>query len=92
MKIYAITRSGNRQKDFVDIYFLLELFSMTEIIKAYCQKYPLSNEMLAIKSLSWFDDVDLTFDPPQIVRKITFSEVKHRIIEATKYPQKVFKY
>jgi hypothetical protein len=38
MKLNAISNSGKRLKDFIDVYFLLERFSLTEMIDFYTVK------------------------------------------------------
>jgi hypothetical protein len=39
MKVYAAEGRGTR-KDFVDIYFLLKHYSLTELLTFYREKYP----------------------------------------------------
>ncbi|TSA33110.1 MAG: hypothetical protein D4R64_14755 [Porphyromonadaceae bacterium] len=60
MKLNAITTSGQRVKDFIDIFFLLQKFDLKEMLAFYKQKYSLQNDTIALKSLLWFDDVDLS--------------------------------
>ena len=62
MKLNAIAVSGQRVKDFIDIYFLLEVYSMEEMI-AFYKKNPQYNEVNVLKSLTWFDDVGLSEGP-----------------------------
>lgn len=90
MKVHAITQSGKRLKDFIDIYFLLEVFSLNEIVKFYVQKYTYSNQMIAIKAINYFDDIDENIDPPNLLKPLTVSNIKKRINEATLHPTKLF--
>ena len=53
MKLSAITNRGTR-KDFVDIYFLLQTFSLADMLLFYKQKYKDNSEFMVIKSLSYF--------------------------------------
>ena len=62
MKLNAIMGRGSR-KDFVDLYFLLEEFSMNEILNFYKQKYADGSEFLVVKSLTYFEDADLQPQP-----------------------------
>jgi len=62
MKLAAITGRGTK-KDFVDLFFLLQKFSLKEMITFYNQKYKDGSEFLVIKSLSYFDDADEDEDP-----------------------------
>ena len=57
MKINAITNRGTR-KDFIDVCFLLERFSLSEILTFFRKKYPKSFLMLALRSLLYFDDAE----------------------------------
>jgi hypothetical protein len=82
MKLNAIINSGKRLKDFIDIYFLLEHFSLNEIIGFFETKYPHMNTLVALKSLSYFDDIDLAMDPPRLKINLPFSRIRDRIEKA----------
>lgn len=90
MKLNAIAHSGNRQKDFFDIYFLLEHYSLASLLKAYEKKYPQSNPVIALKGLVYFEDIDFEIEDPVLARKVTFEEVKDRILLASEEPDRVF--
>jgi hypothetical protein len=66
MKLNAISGSGQRVKDFIDIFFLLRTFDLDEMIKFYKNKYALNNEAVALKSLVYFDDIDFS-DWPELI-------------------------
>jgi predicted nucleotidyltransferase component of viral defense system len=59
MKLEAISGRGSK-KDFIDIYFLLQHFSLKEIFSFHAQKYGigLSNQYHHLKSLVYFKDAD----------------------------------
>lgn len=57
MKLNAIFNSGKRYKDFVDIYSLLEKFTLNELLDACQQKYPDLNINMVKHSLIHFGDV-----------------------------------
>jgi hypothetical protein len=82
MKLNAIINSGKRLKDFVDIYFLLEHFSLNQIISFFEMKYPHMNAVIALKSLSYFDDIDAELDPPKMKIKLTLTQIRKRIEQA----------
>lgn len=78
MKLSAITgRASN--KDYIDIYFILKLFSLSELLKKAYEKYPELDRNLILKSLVYFEDVTTE----QIIFKnnndIAFEEVKKRL-------------
>jgi hypothetical protein len=85
MKLNAISTSGQRVKDFVDVYFLLKQYSLADMIDFYKLKYAQYSEINVLKSLVYFDDVDLT-DWPQIIAEpeLKWKQVKQRLIRATK--------
>lgn len=60
MKLNAIAISGQRVKDFVDIYFLLQSYTVKQMIDFYKKKYSQYNEVNVLKSLCWFEDVDIS--------------------------------
>ncbi|MCL2006669.1 MAG: nucleotidyl transferase AbiEii/AbiGii toxin family protein [Treponema sp.] len=57
MKLHAIETSGDRAKDFVDIFFLLKEIPLEKMFEYYQKKYSTSNYFNAKRSLSFFDDV-----------------------------------
>ena len=62
MKLNAISVSGQRSKDFIDIYFILEenRFTIADMLKFYQLKYNQHGNMHILKSLIYFNDVDLS--------------------------------
>jgi hypothetical protein len=83
MKVNAISGNGTRVKDFVDIYFLLKSMSFQSIIESFSKKYGARNEFHAIKSLTYFEEVDLKTWPEMILEPdLRFQEIKNSIIKA----------
>ncbi len=84
MKLNAISVSGQRVKDFIDIYYLLDQYTVKELIEFYKRKYSQFNEVNVLKSLTWFGEVDLN-DWPVLVKnpKLKWKAVQKRILEAT---------
>ena len=80
MKLNAITTSGQRIKDFIDIYYLLKTWSLADMISFYKIKYVAFNEVNVLKSLTWYEDIDHSDWPvlfqnpglkwPEIMKKI----------------------
>jgi len=90
MKLNAIVNSGKRLKDFVDVYYLLEHFSLNEMISFFELKYPHMNPLIALKSLAYFDDIDPQMDPPKTKVKLPVSKILKRINEAVLKSNKIF--
>jgi predicted nucleotidyltransferase component of viral defense system len=57
MKLSAITNRGTK-KDFVDIYFLLQRFTLKELLDFYTEKYVNSSVFMVLRSLCYFDDAE----------------------------------
>ena len=85
MKLNAIALSGQRVKDFVDIYFLLERYTLDEMLDFYRRKYTLQNDAIVLKSLAWFEDAELA-DWPVILKEpgLRWNKVKKRLIQSVK--------
>jgi hypothetical protein len=90
MKLNAIAGSGQRLKDFIDVYFLLESLSVNDMLECYAIKYPNSNPLIALKAISYFNDIDPEIDPPQMKQPVALDTIKNRITEAVLHPYKTF--
>ena len=73
MKLAAITSRGTK-KDFIDLYFLLEEFSLQEMIDFYGQKYSDGSVFLVLKSLTYFDDANMEVSP-FMLKDVAWEEV-----------------
>ena len=78
MKLAAITGRGSK-KDFIDLYFILQKYTLGKIIEFYQEKYADGSVFLVLKSLSYFDDADLEV-MPKMFDKISWEEIKSTII------------
>jgi hypothetical protein len=77
MKLAAITGRGTK-KDFIDLAFLLQEFSLKQMLDFYAQKYPDGAEFLVLKSLGYFADADI--EPmPVMLRDWDWNQVKANI-------------
>jgi hypothetical protein len=82
MKLMAVANRGDQAKDFVDIYYLLNEISLTDMFKYYKQKYN-QNDISPIKrSLVYFDDItDSNWSSVRLLKgKISVENIKNRII------------
>ena len=65
-----ISRDGRgTRKDFIDLYFLLQHYSLKEILDFYEKKYPEHSLFRALMSLSYFDDAEKQMMPKMLVQK-----------------------
>lgn len=83
MKIRAIIGRGTR-KDFVDLYYLLQIFSLEEIMALFRKKYPDVNDFIAIRSLTYFEDAEQAPMPRMIDTSITWENMKSHILDSVK--------
>jgi hypothetical protein len=77
MKIYAAEGRGTR-KDFVDLYFLLKHYTLSDLLKFYRDKYPEHSEFAAIRSLTYFEDAEKS-PMPFMFAKDKWEHMKARI-------------
>lgn len=77
MKLAAITGRGTK-KDFIDLYFLFQHFTLKQMLEFYNQKYFDGSEFLVLKSLSYFDDADKEIMPNMLVF-IDWEHIKNTI-------------
>jgi len=59
IKLNAISTSGQRSKDFIDIYYLLKKYRIGEMLEFYQEKHNQHNISFILKSLICFDDLYL---------------------------------
>ena len=90
MKLNAIVNSGQQLKDFIDVYHLLVYHPLKDMLEAYSKKYAHSNPIIALKALTYFDDIDPNIDPPKMKDKLPISKIKKRILDAVANPNKTF--
>ena len=77
MKLNAIANRGSK-KDFFDVHSLLELFSLTELLAFFEEKYAQINSFTVLKSLTYFDDAEADPEPLSLV-DTSWHEVKNTL-------------
>lgn len=78
MKLAAVTGRGSK-KDFIDIYFLLQKFSLKQMLSFYNEKYFDGSEYLVLKSMTYFDDANHDTDPIMLM-PVEWRKIKETII------------
>jgi hypothetical protein len=79
MKLNAIAGNGTRVKDFIDVCFLLDRFSLKQMFSFYKKKYTDQDIYHVRKSLTYFDDI-----PPDSWKTIRFIQGKGLDFESMK--------
>ena len=79
MKLAAITGRGSK-KDFVDLFFLLQTYSLAEMMKMYGEKYTDGSEFMVLKSLVYFEDAEEE-EMPEMLMPVSWSAIKKTITQ-----------
>jgi len=90
MKLTAISQSGNRLKDFVDIAFLSSQITFNEMLSAFEKKFPKTDKMNAVRGLTYFEDIDFSVKIELVNGTFNWKKIEKRLIEMVKYPNKLF--
>lgn len=77
MKINAIEGRGTK-KDFIDIYFLLQHYTLKEILEFYTEKYPEYSIFRALMSLTYFEDAETQIMPRMFV-DVSWNDIKDSV-------------
>jgi predicted nucleotidyltransferase component of viral defense system len=80
MKMAAVTNRGSK-KDFVDIYYLLKDYSLSELLGFYESKYHDGSVFLVLKSLIYFEDAQ-DEEMPYVFDDLSWQEIKESIIHS----------
>ena len=91
MKLHAIHQSGNRYKDFVDMYFMLEHEPLKFYLQAYERKYD-KDQYWACIGLNTYDKIN-TFEGVDVLKEKeqNWKNIKKRLELAVKNPLYKFK-
>ena len=91
MKLHAIHQSGNRYKDFVDMYFMLEQEPLKFYLQAYQRKYD-KDQYWACIGLNTYDKIN-TFEGVDVLKEKeqNWKNIKKRLELAVKNPLHKFK-
>lgn len=83
-KLLTIGSRGSK-KDFIDIYFILKQYTLSDLFKLLQQKYPSAdyNQIHILKSLVYFDDANNQV-MPRMHLDVTWDQVKSDIVSTVK--------
>lgn len=79
MKLSAIAGRGSK-KDFIDLYFLMNHFSLEEMMSFYKEKYSDGSEFAVMKSLTYFEDAD-NEAMPKMFENVEWKAIKQTILQ-----------
>jgi hypothetical protein len=90
MKLKAILQNGERLKDFVDVAYLSTKMPFNKMLHVFDAKYPSTSSLLAIKALSYFNDIDFSTQIQLTEGEFKWEKIKERLEEMINKPNKVF--
>jgi len=83
MKLNAICGRG-RKRDFYDLYFILNRFTISEISNFFINKFGEEKLMILYKSITYFEDAENDEEPVLLNEKISWNTIKKTIIKKMK--------
>ncbi len=82
MKLSAIIGRGTK-KDFIDLFYLLNEFSLKDMITFYEKKFHDGSVFMVVKSLIYFQDAEIQFTPITFDESFSWEKCKQIILEET---------
>jgi predicted nucleotidyltransferase component of viral defense system len=83
MKLFAICRRGT-QKDFFDIFQLLNNYSSKSMIEFFIEKYGYDQLIFLHKSILYFEEAEASETPQILTKNLNWQKVKTTIAKAFK--------
>lgn len=81
LKLGAIANRGAR-KDFVDLYYILEKYSLNDLLFFYTRMYNVKEHFSLLKSMTYFEDAENEVTPKLFLDKtLTWEKIKKTIIQ-----------
>ena len=83
-KLQTVSMRGSK-KDFVDLYFLFEIYSLPELLEKAKAKYSVVdyNQAHILKSLVYFEDAEAQ-PMPRMLKEVSWNVIKSRMISEVK--------
>lgn len=82
MKLSAAANRG-RKKDFIDLFFLLRRYSLTELFALYRAKFNVSDIAFPLRGLTYYEDAET--DPmPDMLEAVSWDAVKAGLCSAVR--------
>jgi len=91
MKLSAITGSGTRIKDFIDIAYLSTELSFNEMLDSYERKYETKSSVIVIRALTYFQDINLEINVKMINAKFDWKSIEKRLNDMVQRNNEIFR-
>jgi hypothetical protein len=82
MKLSAIAGRGSK-KDFVDMYFLLQYFSLSQMLDFFANRYKQDSIFHVVRSLTYFADAE-PFSMPTMFVNVSWEAIQSTLREAVR--------
>ena len=63
---------------------------MDQLIGFFVKKYSYLNPLIALKAVTYFEDIDEDTDPPRLMQPLSLAAIKKRILLAAQKPYTTF--
>ena len=90
MKLTAISQSGKRLKDFVDVAFISSVMSLEDMLNAFRIKYPNTNVISAVRGLTYYDDINFSTGIDLTEGAFKWKPIEKRLKEMIRYSDRIF--
>lgn len=91
MKLNAISGSGTRIKDFIDIAYLSTKLTLSEMVDAYEDKYASRNPAMVVKALDYHADIDFNEKVDMLDSNYKWKNIETRLKQMTMHPHSLFR-
>ena len=90
MKLNSIVGNGTRIKDFIDLAYLSEYYSLRQMLGLFEEKYN-ANPVMVLKAITFFDEINYN-EPIKMCNsaKLNWKKIAKRLTEMSKYIDKKF--
>ena len=90
MKLNSIAGNGTRIKDFIDLAYLSEYYSLRQMLDFFQEKYN-ANTVMVLKAVTFFDEINY-IEPLKLCngKKLNWKKIEKRLLEMSKYMDKKF--
>ena len=90
MKLNSIAGNGTRIKDFIDLAYLSEYYSLRQMLDFFQEKYN-ANTVMVLKAVTFFDEINYN-EPLKLCngKKLNWKKIEKRLLEMSKYMDKKF--
>ena len=92
MKLVAIYQDGTRIKDFIDIAYLSNSYSLNEMIEFCNKKTNCDNSFSIMKGIVYFGNIDYTEKVKVYDENYSFEKIKKHLVKMSDNPNAIIKY